>query len=272
MWQDIAFPLGAEPRQADLIEQADAHRRLLDATLAGKAAGCFAVCQGRRTGHPSYGERSVLAPSGLWRPVGEVFRHFSNRLRGERNVPRVWQGREMDRDSDARGVTALWREWRRVENRRPEDEEIRPVGFRRPSTEMVARIPNRAGPRFANAEWGEVWLRGRPLARKPGAVATVDVGDTLSLEIINTGPATWEVSGSERAGLVRLRASHPKRRPTTLKVRGLAYGERDVLQWTATEVGRWSLQAHQANRGPFGERLIVDVAPQRVRVRSPAIP
>ena len=278
VWCELAYPLGEQPRMADLVEQADAHRRLLDTALSSRVAGSFGVCGESAVMGGAHGETSVLAPHGFWRPVGDVFRKFSNRLRGERNVPRAWRGRQINRDLDARGVTALWEQWRKdvlADEGLDQAEELRPVGFARLTTEMpcppadeMAKEDSVPYP-YANAEWGEVRVSDRLLSRTAGKALNVQVGETLSLEIMNTGPATWAGAGAKHAGLVTVLAQHPERRPMHIKMGALPYGEHTRVLWTASEVGSWTLRPYLAQRGPFGEPLLIDVAPHRPRL-SPA--
>jgi hypothetical protein len=266
VWLDTPPRLSGRPDRQQLEEQARIHGLIADMAEKSHAAGWF-------------GLPGVLGPDGLWRPVGDVFRRVAYRQRGLRNVPRVWSGRVLDRDADARGLSALWERWRTVygdEAAAGEVEEVRPTGFGIPTTKIVPRTlegmpyDEPAPLQFINGEWGEVLANDVRMVRQSDQTLRVDVRSMLGLTLLNTGPATWSGSVSGRAGTVWVRATRGDRRPQYLRVPTTAFGDTCSIEWMASEVGTWTLRPYLWSHGAFGEPLVVEVLPRRHRMRPGA--
>ncbi|MBU1694162.1 MAG: hypothetical protein KKC51_09395 [Verrucomicrobia bacterium] len=116
---------------------------------------------------------------------------------------------------------------------------------------------------FLKAEWGRIQVDGVDRERLPGEPVRVRPGQMLRVDLINTGPATWEaVPGETRARvLVQLAGQGAS---DVFPVRPLRFGERDGVSWRAGDPGDWALRAWDAQRGLFGERLIVKVEEKAV--------
>ncbi|MFH0953125.1 MAG: hypothetical protein V1873_02215 [Verrucomicrobiota bacterium] len=269
LWLEFGASVGADPQPADLANQARVYDGIFAMVTRSRAAGCFGwwFPGGFRVDEKS--DFGVVEPTGAWRPVGSVYRTLGGRLRAERSVPDPWRGREVDRAADARGLSALcdaWRDQYRREMEQGAIEEVRPAGFGRRTSEMplesIGQIPfqDPAPLAYANAEWGRMEVDGVEQDRAPGRKITVPLKRKLRIELINTGPATWDASQQGKAGAVWVAAEQPGGTRQLLPVRSTAFGGRTWVEWMTTDQGVWRLRPSIADVGLFGEPLDLEVA------------
>ncbi len=267
-WLEFGCSVGANPQQADQQNQARLYRQMFELCERSKAAGCFGwwFPGGWRVDERS--DFGVMNPDSTWRPAGEEYRKFAGRVSGRLSEPTAWSGRGMDRDADARGLSALWNKWRqtyRTEASTGKLQEIRPVGFGKLTTDIpLVSVGGRpfADPaplQCANAEWGRIEMEGTELIRSPGSPVTVRVNRDLRLELINTGPATWVASEETKARTVWLCAKRSGAEPQLIAVRSVAFGQRTWIKWTPDAKGDWELRPLLKDVALFGESLDVEV-------------
>lgn len=269
VWMGFASSVGSAPSAVDLEWQADQVGRILDLGIRSYSSGCF--LRADRVDHTArrFEDHQLLEVDGSPRPAGRVVLEFANRLRREKQLPRVWSGREMLRYEQANGLSALWNRWRntyRQETAAEEMTEIRPAGFSKLTTEVSFHLPggescrNPAPFESVNAEWGALLVNGKSVDRTPGEAVDVNLRDRITLEIFNSGPATWAFTEEGRIASVGIRCSHPVRRDSMIKTRTLAFGRNEIIHWIASDPGPWQLRAHLEGIGSFGEALAVHVS------------
>ncbi len=277
-WLEFGCSVGKNPQRIDLENQARLYRNMFELGLKSHTAGLFGwwYPSGWRVDERS--DMGVVNPDSTWRPVGDEYRAAVRRVAKEPLKPLRWTGREIDRDSDARGVSGLWdtvREAYRKAMSENRIEELRPLGYGKLISELpvvsVGGVPYEAPAplAFANAEWGKVEINGTEYPRRPGEKLKIKSGDRLRLELINTGPATWTnvvlVSVSD-AGVVASVSDAGKRdvagtatTTTAIEDPELTFGHRTWLWWTAPEAGNWQLRPLLRDVGQFGEPLEIEI-------------
>jgi hypothetical protein len=110
-----------------------------------------------------------------------------------------------------------------------------------------------------NAEWGAIQVESQPAARMPGEPLRVQHRQRLALELINSGPATWTASATNKPGSVSLSARTSGRREQRVEIKRMGYGDRIWLSWQATDPGLWVLRPRLEGVGGFGEELRIEV-------------
>ncbi len=246
IWIEFGTSVGVDPQPLDLQNQARVYRNMFELARLSRAAGMFGWWYpgGWRVDERS--DYGVVNPDSTLRPAALVMKEQAGapfRARPE------WTGRTVDRFVDARGLSGLWNRWRaeyRAEASAGRVQEVRPAGFGKLTTELpLLSLGDRpftspAPLKFVNAEWGRIEVDGVELARVPGETIRVRQGQTLRLELINTGPATWaNVHIGDTA------------------VTALAFGGRTWITWTGARVLRPALPG----AGEFGEPLEVQIQP-----------
>jgi hypothetical protein len=88
----------------------------------------------------------------------------------------------------------------------------------------------------------------------------------VSLELVNTGSATWTSSKRNVEGSLWVEARLEGRRPQYLRLRASSFGESQRVKWVAADIGVWVLQPYLWAAGAFGEPLVVEVEPVRPRL------
>lgn len=254
-WLEFGCSVGQNPQRVDLENQARLNHNMFELGLKSHAAGLFGwwYPSGWRVDERS--DMGIVNPDSTWRPVGDEYRAAAKRVAKESFEPLRWADREIDRDSDARGVSGLWdgrRETYRKEMSEDRIEEIRPTGFGKLITELpvvsVGGVPYEAPAPLAcaNAEWGRIEINGSEYPRRPGEKLKIKSGDRLRLELINTGPATW-------TNVVVVADT------TQIEVAGLPFGDRNWVTWDSAATGNWRLQPLLRDIGQFGEPLDIVV-------------
>lgn len=270
LWLEFGSSVGPNPGGPELANQARVYSNMLDMAVASRAGGALGWWYpgGYRVDERS--DMGIVNPDGAWRPAVAVYRDFNSRMRKERIRPEPWRGREVARAADARGLSALWSKWRDTYARETQDrrmEEVRPEAFGKRSGELpaiaVGGVPFRepAPMEHLNAEWGVVERNGERVARVRGEPVSIARGGKLKLEIVNTGPATWDASqeGRPRAVWVGIRSAEGRR--VLLPVTPVPFGGRATVTWIATDSGAWTARAWLADVGYFGEALQIEVEP-----------
>ena len=269
VWLEFGGSVGREPQAVDYENQARLYENFCELFLRSDAAGCFAWWYpgGLRVEEGS--DMGVINPDGSWRPAGERLQTYANRFRREIRLPGQWKGREVDRFADARGLSALWDAWRNVYRQETQDraiEEIRPQGFRKRTTAMplvsVGGVPfeDPAPLEWANAEWGRTLVDGDERNRPPGTGLAMKRKQSLRIELINTGPATWAMSEEGKAQTVWIRVENPQGNRQFLKAEPLAFGGSMWVSWVASDTGTWRIRPYLLETGGFGEQLEVEVS------------
>lgn len=282
VWTQFGTDVGRRPSETDLLNQASVFGNVFDMVSRSSAAGCFAwwypggyhVEQGYDMG--------LVGADGQLRPAGRALRTYANNLRSVRPSIPVWKGREVDRDRDARGLSALWDRWKttyRKEAASDRIEEVRPVGFGKLTTDMPllsvdgSPITRREPLLCANGEWGEVRAGETNLVRQLDVPLEVPLGHRIDFQLINTGPATWGASRDGKFRTVWVLARHESKKTEKLKVGVVPFGRTVSCSWQPTDEGRWELRPWLSRVGPFGEALeVVVVAPGRIMPIGPASP
>lgn len=253
IWLQAGAPVLDTP--TDLEEQRRAVRLFHDLLFRTHTAGGFVHTFSPSVRGRDYGQ---VNPDGAWRPVRDVYRHTANRLREPRALPSEWARREFDpyahrgRYADLRQT---WQDVYRGDIVSGRIEELRPAGFGKSSADPDVRAR-------LNAEWGSMTLDGQPVKRAPGDAIRCAAGQTLRLELINTGPSIWVASRSGGDGAVWLVADRAEGRAQQLPLPQTPYGRRAQVSWTPTEPGVWTLRPQAQGGGSFGERLRVEVLPR----------
>ncbi|OQA24259.1 MAG: hypothetical protein BWY59_02273 [Verrucomicrobia bacterium ADurb.Bin345] len=270
LWLEFGSSVGMNPQKPDLENQARVYGEMLEMILKSRGAGAMGWWYpgGYRVEERS--DMGIVNPDGTWRPVGSVYRDFSNRIRREVLRPEPWRGREVGRDADARGLSALWDSWR---GRYAEEmgsqrfEEVRPDGFGKRSSEVPLRsvggVPfDDPAPLDAlNAEWASVWRERALVDRLPGEPVTISQGEIVRLETVNTGPATWDASQEGRSRTVWIAFTHESGRQILLPIPPVPFSGRAPVSWMATDTGTWTARVWLADVGGVGEVLKLNVVP-----------
>jgi hypothetical protein len=219
---------------------------------------------------------SVMGLNGKLHPLREAFQTFSQKVRKEKTVPRVWSGRTASRYTNARGMMALWEEFREAyttEIQENQLQEMRWPAFGKMTSDITPVTldgSNYQAPqplRDVNSEWGAIKVNGTVVPWLPGDVLTVRLKDKLEMELLNTGAATWASSKEDQPGTVWLEARHEERNLDFNKVRTTGFGGLQRINWIASDLGSWTLRPLLQDFGTFGEPLVVNVQPVRPRLR-----
>ena len=271
LWSEFGMDVGSDPQPIDLENQVGVYRGMFEMVMKSRAAGCLGW------GFPSGGcvdEQSdvgLVHPDGAWRPVGDAYRDVAHRIRNEWSAPAAWRGREMDSSGDGDGFQNLWAAWRdiyRAELDQNRMEELRPLNFGKRTGEIVIRSVG-GSPYMApaplqsvNSEWGRIDIEGLDRDRKPGHKIAVHRQQTIQLELMNTGYATWDASAQGKARCVWVELKNEKR-TQRIPVDVVRFGGSTWVRWVALDPGMWRVQPVLADVGPFGEPLDIEVLPSR---------
>ena len=271
VWLQYGADVGPTPSEVELANQERVYRNTFDLVAATASAGCFAWWYPGGT-HPEEGsDFGMVHPTGLPRPAAEALRSRSTALRTVRPRPVTWTGREVLRERDARGLSALWRHWEahyRREIGEGEMIEVRPTSYGRPTTEipLVAiggeALSGREPVRDLNAEWGTIRVGDAILSRPAGASLRVAARRRVVLQLLNTGAATWTPSREGQARTVWIVARHESNFTDRIRVGSVAYGRSLSVEWQPTLEGEWRIRPWLSRVGPFGEELFVQVSPE----------
>ena len=272
LWIEFGSSVGADPQAADLDNQARIYRNMFEMVLKSRAAGCFGwwFPSGWRVGEES--DMGIVNSDGSWRPVGDAYRDFAHRLRGEWSAPQAWHDREMDLSGNARGLSQLWDTWRdiyRTELSEGRVEELRPLNFGKRTCEITMRsvggVPYVAPAPLesVNSEWGRVEIDGLERDRIPGGKLAVHLKQKMRLELINTGPATWDASAEGRARCVWVALENEQGARQQTPVGIVRFGGSTWITWVASDPGTWRVQPVLADVGPFGEPLQIEILQAR---------
>lgn len=135
-------------------------------------------------------------------------------------------------------MSALWNKWRDTYRRETRDqriEEVRPTGDGKLTSELPvvsvggATFKAPAPLAFANAEWCNAPVRAK-------------LGEPVTLELINTGPATWDN--------VRVAGQAIDR---------TAFSARARILWTPTIAGKIRLRPALPGNIEFGQPLEIEI-------------
>ncbi len=270
MWLEFGSSVGPSPMQPDLANQARVYEEVFDMVLRSRGAAALGWWYPGGLRVEENSDMGVANPDGSWRPVGRVYREFGNRIRREAFRSEPWRGREVNRDADARGLSALWEQWRdvyAVEMESRQAEEVRLPGFGKRSREIQlkavggAAFMDPAPMESLNAEWGVLQCDGEALGRAPGEHVYISRGERLRLEIINTGSATWDASQEGRPRTAWIAFTHETGRQILLPLPPTAFGARASVSWMATDPGTWIARPLLSGAGGFGEPLHIKVQP-----------
>jgi hypothetical protein len=272
LWIEFGSSVGADPQAADLENQARIYRNMFEMALKSRSAGCVGwwFPSGWRVGEES--DMGIVNPDGSWRPVGDVYRDVAHRLRREWNAPQAWRDREMSVGGASIGLSQLWDAWRetyRTELSAGRMEELRPLNFGKRTHEITMRsiggLPHVAlAPlESVNSEWGRVEVDGTERDRIPGGKLAAHLKQKVRLELINTGPATWDASaeGKSRCAWVTLENAQGARQQIPVGV--VRFGGSAWITWVASDPGTWRAQPLLSDVGPFGEPLQIEVLDAR---------
>lgn len=261
IWHGGGVSVGRHPRSADLLNQLRIFNSLFEIVLRSRSAGCFGWSL--EAADPAGEDTGLTQPNGSWRPAGLAFRDFITRIRRERVLPADWRGRELEQGLDAGGLAALWEQWKQPyagELAAGRLEEVRPAGFGRRAGDLF-QADTGVAPAIArdllNAEWGRIAVDGVERARGPGEPVRAKVRQVLRLELLNTGPATWDAPSRISRGRVRVVLMPSRGSPEFVAVGALPFGGREELSWVVTEAGEWRLRPEAVGIGAFGEVLHV---------------
>ncbi|MFH0880628.1 MAG: hypothetical protein V2A34_13010 [Lentisphaerota bacterium] len=269
-WVEYGSSVGMKPSSIDLENQARVYRNMLEMVEKSRAAACFAWWYpgGYRVEEKT--DMGLVNPDGTLRPAGHVVEEFTHARRVATKELAAWNGREMDTEEDARGLSALREKWassyiQDIEAGRMQ--EIRPKGFNQFTTEIPWMGPggvvstNPSPLAYANAEWGFARVNGVEQNRRPGDVLRAGLRDTLQLELINTGPAKWKASQEGIDHSAWFRAEQDGHDPQLLKLPQTPFGKNCVITWVPSDTGLWKVRPWLLKGGSFGELLEVQVLP-----------
>jgi len=272
VWIEFGSSVGYAPQEPDLQNQARVYLGMSELLLRTESAGSFAwwYPSGLRVDEKS--DMGVVNPDGTPRPAAQVLAALAKETAYRYSRAPRWEGRTVHRDADARGISALWNRWRSTYRTETADAaliEMRPAGFGTESRNLprvsIAGTPHRppAPIEALNAEWGGLRYSGESLSREFGASVNVPGRKPLTLEVINTGWATWSVDEKPLAGTVWLHIQHPDIAETFLPVSPLKFGKTATLEWTPSANGSFILRMHAMGVGDFGEALLLSVGEPR---------
>ncbi len=218
---------------------------------------------------PAGRDFGLTHPDGRWRRAVDAVRRFTNRSRNRNPVVEPWRGAEQD---PYHGMH-LFRQEMSSEDVRMPTGEIRPAGWKETSLGLMASLdrPFKSRPEhldLMNAAWGEVLVDGHARLVRYGDPITVEVGNELTLQAVNTGSVAWDAGGRIRDGEVAVRVRTPEGLDEIVSVKtnpGDA-GRQATLRWTPARPGLWEISPVWVGRGSFGETLRVEVA------ASPQVP
>jgi hypothetical protein len=255
-------PLTAQQAGQDL--QLDSLFQML---LAGYAAGGFLASTMPPPGDPAAADTAMLNPAGLWRLAGNRVQTFTNRQRREKPTPPAGPGREIDRTANPRGFAAVWAKAVSSSAAAAPTSyaEVRPLYLGRRTTDIepaaLGGEPLDApGPMLhVNAEWGDIQIDGSHHARAPGEPVEVSARRTLTLELLNTGPATWSLSRARQNRTVWVEVGSEERRPQYIEIGTVPFGRSARLAWVASDPGVYVLRPFLWGSGGFGEPLRIIV-------------
>ncbi len=267
VWMNFGPPMGGAPQRADLINQERIFDAVFEMVNRSSAAGTFATAYSSARG-VEQSDRGIVSPLGEKRPVCMTFSRHMRRLRTSMIYPATWKGRVFSRSAGPEGLAGLLREWRGVyadELAENAGQELRPFGFGRNTTDMpllvVGGLPHvdPAPLECANAEWGDVWVNGRPVLREAGAALDVEWGDTVRLALVNSGVTAWAAARPDQQGTVWVQVHMPGGRERRMALPMVVPGSEEYVEWTASETGAWTFRATIAGVGDFGELLRIEV-------------
>lgn len=268
VWLQYGTDVGPGAGPIELANQERVYRNIFDLQASSSAAGCFAWWYPGGWNVESASDMGLVGASGALRPAGEALRNRANALRSVKPGALRWDGREILREQDARGLPALWKFWDaayRKEAREGGVQEVRPLGFGKPTTEMPWRAVGGGAPTgrepwvALNAEWGAVRAGESNVVRRAGAPVTLELGRRAQIQLLNTGATTWVASREGQERTVWVVAQHPSRRADRIRVATTASGRSVALDWQPNLEGEWSLRPWLSRVGPFGEELVVQV-------------
>lgn len=271
VWLQYGADMGPAPSNVELANQDRLYRNAFDLVSASASAGCFAWWYPGGPSSERGDDFGMVHPTGLPRPAAEAHRSRATALRTVKPTPVSWTGREVLRERDARGLSALWRHWDthyRKEISEGDMIEVRPEGFGKPTTEMPliavggGSLSGREPFRDLNAEWGTVRVGDAHLPRRAGAPVRVEARRRIVLQILNTGAATWSPSREGQANTVWIVAQHESNDTDRIRVGAVAAGRSLSVEWQPTLEGEWRMRPWLSRVGPFGEELFVQVDPE----------
>lgn len=272
LWAEFGMSVGADPQTVNLENQARVYRSMFEMAVKSRSAGCFGwwFPSGWRVDEGS--DMGIVNPDGSWRPVGNVYRDFAHRIRDEWGAPPAWRSREMDAGRNAGRLSRLWDTWRDVyrteliENRM---EELRPLNFGKQTGKIAIRSVG-GSPYVApaplesvNSEWGRAEIDGLDRERMPGRKLAMHLKQTIRLELINTGAATWDASAQDKARGVWVTLENEQGARQQVPVEAVRFGGSTWISWIASDPGTWRVRPLLANVGPFGEPLLIEVLAAR---------
>ena len=267
VWMDFGPAMGADPQEADLRNQERIFDAMFEMVNRSSAAGTFAACFSSARG-PNQNDAGILSPLGEPRPVCMTFARHMRRLRNSMIYPATWKGRVFSRSANPTGLVGLFEEWRNTYAGELADnagQELRPFGFGKSTADMplltLGGLPYADPSPFecANAEWGGIWVNGRPILRKPGTSVDAEWGDTLRLTLLNSGVAAWAASRPDQQKTVWVLVRTPSGREQRLPLPMVVPGGEESIEWTASESGTWTFRATILDVGDFGEALQIVV-------------
>ncbi len=265
VWKRFGSPLPLEPAQNDLDYQASVHEHMHELVFKSQSLGGLSRAYSPRFDEYRPTDYGLVNPDGTWRPVEMAYRRAASRMRDERGTPPAWGGREIDRSVGRGGLLDLWDVWKgiyREETAAGRMEEVRPLGFNKPVTDLalyaVGKQPYAAPAPMeqVNAEWGRVEIDGQYVDRTPGKPFRVRPRQRIRAELINTGPARWMASRDETDRTVWVQVKHPERRPHFIRIdQDLAFGQAITISWTVADEGVLRVRPYLRGVGSFGEPL-----------------
>lgn len=199
----------------------------------------------------------LLNPDGSWRPAGEIARARVNEWKRKTLTIPSFLARESDWL-----IPAAWREWESPQTQKStpqEPLEIRPFNRGRSTRDWIGgrRALTDEQKRMLREHLCADWISPMP----PGDDAPLGAGlrRPVSLEVVNTGFASWTASVEGEPGSVWIRATHESGRVHLLPIRDTMPGSRAIAKWTPADPGDWTLRMWVPAYGEFGEALRVQV-------------
>jgi hypothetical protein len=247
VWVEFGCSVGQNPQRIDLDNQARIYRNMTELAERSHAAGMFGWWY---PGGWRVDERSdfgIVNPDSTLRPAAIEYA----KSRRDPSRPSDWNQREVDPAADARGLSALWDRWRatyREQMRRGEVQEVRLASFGKLTSELApAAVGGRpyeapAPLAYVNAEWGRVEVNGAELPRSPAKSVRLPANATVRVELINTGPATWDSAFVQDQPLAHT-----------------PFGQRVWISLAAPLSGVVRVRPELKGVGPFGEPLEIEI-------------
>jgi len=272
LWAEFGNSVGSNPRNIDLENQARVYSNMFEMILKSRASGALGWWYpgGYRVDEQS--DMGVVNPDGSWRPVGKIYRGIHRQIRKADKNPEPWRAREIDRFADARGLSGLWDKWKKTYRQEMEQgkiQELRPRYFGKRSSETpllsVGNVPfqDPAPMAYLNAEWGVVEIDEKQIIRGMDNEKPVQahLKQRLHMELINTGPVTWDTSEKDKTRTVWVELTDPRGGQLLLPVPPLAFGDHTRITWIASDSGQWKIRPFLSGVGAFGQPLKIEVLP-----------